>query len=223
MSKMNWDRVHRENLVYRSGSEPLSDLRTVADVPPRRRVQSRKRRLWKSLIDREKRLLRRIKRPLRTSFTRRRIRCPYCDEPKIGLIDHIRAKHPTKAGKWIRMSNQSQAKPPSKVGKSKCRYCAKFVKDQFAHLLRIHKLKRLECPYCYEEFGAASAGPQKCPSCKRWFTLNRNYRPKGDVVECRHCGDDIYTEKSGIVICPACRNQVRVNKDLTLSKNRLIL
>ena len=153
--------------------------------------------------------------------------CPYCGKYRIGLNDHIRAKHPkniTNPEPPVPIEQPTRQittlTPPKQVRRISCAYCGRHIVKYDEHRRKMHCREVTECPHCYRWFNIQSGGLRKCPSCKNQFTLNRNYKAKGASVECPHCFDEFYSEKSGRVRCAKCKRMVHLNKNLTVKKDQ---
>ena len=81
MTKLDWDRVRRETLAQRHGTESIGDVGTRSVATGSTSTARKKRTLNKQ-----------HRRPRR--IVQAKQRCPYCGKMKVGIQEHIRDKHP---------------------------------------------------------------------------------------------------------------------------------
>jgi hypothetical protein len=193
---------------------------------PTNRIRKQRRRRAKSAVDS----------PFRIRRQAVGRKCPICGKLKIGLEDHIRAKHPSQSGSVRYKTIAVQPKPQvarrisptalistrtpatSEPNTRSCQHCGRRFVRLEAHIKKAHLREAVECPFCCDQFKNQSTGRRRCPSCRRFFTLKRNYALKGAHIECPSCMDEFYTEKPGKIRCSNCQSLLYLNKNLTLRK-----
>ena len=155
--------------------------------------------------------------------------CPFCGARKIGLEDHIRAKHQeppklpadrVRIGRKFRMDEPSGTKPDTY--RTACPCCGRFFTRLASHIQRAHPKNSVRCPYpeCGTWLAIGRAGCHICPGCRKRFTLSPRFRVFGKRLMCPFCREEMYNERSGRIRCKCCRNSIRVKKDLSPYKRQ---
>lgn len=156
-------------------------------------------------------------------------KCPYCGARKLGLEDHIRAKHPDAIeipdSRVLEIADRAltvPVTPRSPKTETACPCCGKPFLRLTSHMRVAHPKDSARCPYpeCGAWVAIARTGRITCPSCRKRFTVSPRFRVIGKRLSCPFCRGLMYNERSGRIRCRSCRKLIRVRKDFLPCKRQ---